>query len=73
MKGGRKKLINLTFLFNGKLTCLGILFKIGDFVILTFDDSFNWSKQFMISASNELPIFIISGLTFGLELLRTIL
>ena len=39
--------------------------------IFTFGDSFNWSKQFMVSESNELPIFKTKGFTFGLELLRT--
>ena len=71
--GGKKKLNNLTLLFNPKLTFLGILLKILEFFILTFDDSFNWSKQFMVSDNNEFPIFILRGLTSGLELFRTIL
>ena len=50
-----------------------MLVGISDFFNRTFGDSFNWSKQFMVSESNELPIFKIKGFTFGLELLRTTL
>ena len=64
---------NLAFLFNLKLNFFGILVGTSVFFILTFGDSFNWSKQFMVSESNELPIFKTKGFTFGLELLRTIL
>jgi len=67
------KLKNLTLLFNPNLKFLGILLVTSIFFILTFGDSFNWSKQFMVSESNELPIFRTKGFTFGLELLRTIL
>jgi len=73
IKGGIKKLKNLTFLFNPNLNFLGILVNISVFFIITFEDSFNWSKQFMVSESKEFPIFKINGFTFGLELLRTIL
>ena len=67
------KLKNLTLFFNLNLTFLGILIDKPAFFILTFDDSFNWSKQFMVSDNNELPIFKIKGFIFGLELFRTIL
>ena len=67
------KLKNLPFLFNPNLNFLGMLVVISAFLILTFGDSFNWSKQFMVSESNELPIFKTKGFTFGLELFRTIL
>ena len=64
---------NLTFLFNPNFNFFGILVGVSVFFILTFGDSFNWSKQFMVSESNELPIFKTKGFTFALELLRTIL
>ena len=64
---------NLTFLLNPNFNFLGILLVISVFFILTFGDSFNWSKQFIVSESNEFPIFKINGFTLGLELLRTIL
>ena len=67
------KLKNLTLLFNPNLTFLEILFDKLVLFILTFDDSFNWSKQFIVSVNNEFPIFKIYGFTFGLELFRTIL
>ena len=67
------KLKNLTFLFNPNLNFLAIILDASVFFIITFDDSFNWSKQLMVSDNNELPIFKINGFTFGLELLRTIL
>ena len=67
------KLKNLTLLFNPKLNFLGMLVGISVFFILTFGDSINWSKQFMVSESNELPIFRTKGFTFALELFRTIL
>ena len=64
---------NFTFLFNPNLNFLGILLGTSVFFILTFGDSFNWSKQFIVSESNELPIFNTKGFTFGFELLRTTL
>ena len=64
---------NLIFLFDPNLNFLGMLAVISLFFILTFGDSFNWSKQFMVSESNELPILKTNGFTFGLELLSTIL
>ena len=67
------KLKNATLLNNANLTFLGIPLDIYILFVLTFDDSFNWSKQFMVSESNELPIFKNNGFTFFLELLRTIL
>ena len=51
-KGGIKKLKNLTFLFNPNFNVFGILVVVYIFFILTFGDSFNWSKQFMVSESN---------------------
>ena len=60
----------LTLLYNLNLEFIEIFFKKTDFLILTLDDSFNWSKQFMISDNKELLIFIINGLTSGLELLE---
>jgi len=63
----------LSFLFNPNLNFLGMLVGISVFFIITFGDSFNWSKQFMVSESNVLPIFRTKGFTFALELLRTIL
>ena len=71
--GGKIKFKNLPLLFNPNITFLGILLDVQFFFILTFDDSFNWSKQLIVSDNNELLIFKISGFTFGLELLRTIL
>ena len=73
INGGKKNFIKLTLFFSENLTCLGIFLNMPELFILIFDDSFNWSKQFMISDSNELPIFKINGCTSGLELLRTIL
>ena len=67
------KLKNLTLFCNPNLTFLGILFGTSVVFNLTFGYSINWSKQFMVSESNELPIFKIKGFTFGLELFRTIL
>ena len=67
------KLKNLTLLFTPKSNFLGKLLKSEDFFIVTFDDSFYWSKQFTISDNNELPILILRGLTSGLELFRTTL
>tara|TARA_A100001035_G_C27623033_1_gene426334 strand:+ start:531 stop:758 length:228 start_codon:yes stop_codon:yes gene_type:complete len=73
MNGGRKKLKNLALFPKANLTFLKLLLVTKDFLNLIFGDSFNWSKQFIISESKELPIFRIRGLTSGLELLRTIL
>ena len=67
------KFKNFALLFNLNLKFLGKLLNLTVFLILTFDDSFNWSKQLMMSDNNELPISNINGFTFGLELLRTIL
>ena len=67
------KFKNLTLLIKPNLTFLGIVFKIRDFFILTFDDSYSLSKQLMVSDKDEFPIFIVNGLTSDLELLRTIL
>ena len=67
------KFKNLFLLIKPNLIFLEILLGTSVFFILTFGDSINWSKQFMVSESNELPIFKIKGFTFGLELLRTIL
>ena len=64
---------NLAFLISPNLNFFGMLVGISVFFILTFGDSFNWSKQFIVSESNELPIFKTKGFTFGFELLRTIL
>ena len=64
---------NLALYFNPNFIFLEILLDKSLVFILTFDDSFNWSKQFMVSDNNELPIFKVNGFTFGLELLRTIL
>ena len=58
------KLKNLDLFFTPNLTFLGILLDKPVFLILTFDDSFNWSKQFIVSDNNELPIFKINGFTF---------
>ena len=49
INGGIRKLKNLTFLFNPNLNFLGMLVGIPVFIILTFGDSFNWSKQFIVS------------------------
>ena len=41
ISGGKTKFKNLTLFSKPKLTFLGILIKILDFLNLTFDDSFN--------------------------------
>ena len=64
---------NLALLLNPNFIFLEILLDKLVVFIVTFDDSFNWSNQFMVSDNNELPIFKVKGFTFGLELLRTIL
>ena len=51
-------------LFNPNFIFLEILLDKSLVFILTFDDSFNWSKQFMVSDNNELPIFKVNGFTF---------
>ena len=71
--GGIIQLKNLTLLFKPNLTFFVIVLEKPEFFIVTFDDSVNWSKQFIVSDNNELPIFKVNGFTFGLELLRTIL
>ena len=48
-----KKLKNITLLFNLNLNFLGMFVGISVFFILTFGDSFNWSKQFIVS--NYIP------------------
>ena len=64
---------NLALFFKLNVKFLVLLLGTSVFLILTFGDSFNWSKQFIVSESNELPIFRTNGFTFGLVLLRTIL
>ena len=64
---------NLTLMLGMDLKFFGWRSKMADFFIITFDDSFNWSKQFIVSDNNALPILIVSGLTLDLELLRSLL
>ncbi len=56
---------NLALLLNPNFILLEILLDKSVVFTLTFDDSFNWSKQLMVSDNNELPIFKVNGFTFG--------